>query len=581
MMLLEAASSASSGPSLSWLEAGMTMIATGLAFLLPRLGSGFFRQIERAFLPLARNQGLAVAVTGFIGLALRLAILPMMPVPKPFLPDDFSFLLSADTFAHGRLVNPTPALWVHFETMHESMTPTYASMYFPGQGLLLAAGQVLTGTPWFALLAATALMSAAICWMLQAWLPPGWALLGGLLSVLHLGLFSYWINTYTGAAQLAAIGGALVLGAYPRIVRHARYRDCVFLGLGAVLLAYTRPYEGVLLCLPILAALGFWAVRRNNPQRPPWPGLLRRAAIPVLLVGAAAAWLAYYDAKAFGNPLTLPYSVNRAQYAVAPYYVWQQPRPDPGYRHKVLRDFYYDNEMPMYRLLHNPATFVPFTAVKFGLCLLFFTGFALLPPLAMARRVALDRRTRMLAIGVLVLAAGMVIEIYMIPHYLAPFTSAFYALGLQATRHLRLWSWDGKPVGLGWVRMLIAVCVLMGGVRLFAAPLHLEAISLSNGGWNFNWYGPPPTFGDERSRIESHLEQLPGRHLAIVRYSARHELLNEWVYNSADMENAKVLWAREMSSPENKELIGYYKDRTVWLVEPDEHPAVIRPYAAP
>ena len=76
-------------------------------------------------------------------LLVRLAILPWFPIPHPFIPDDFSFLLAADTFAHGRLANPTPVMWVHFETIHVDMLPTYMSMYFPGQALVLAAGKVL------------------------------------------------------------------------------------------------------------------------------------------------------------------------------------------------------------------------------------------------------------------------------------------------------------------------------------------------------------------------------------------------------------------------------------------------------
>lgn len=561
--------------SLMMVEGALTVIAAGIAFCLPRLGSDIFSRIEQAFAKLARRRHLAVLTVGLTALLLRLAILPFCPIPLPFIQDDFSFLLAGDTFASGRLTNPTPAMWQHFESFQITMKPTYMSMYFPAQGLVLAAGKVLFGHPWIGILIVTALMCAAICWMLQAWLPPTWALLGGMIAVIRIGLFSYWIDTYSGGGSIAALGGALVLGALPRFMKTAQLRYALLMAAGMVLLALSRPYEGILLCVPVAIMLAHWILRGRN--RPSMRALFRATAAPLLLLVAGLAWMGYYDYRAFGSPLTPPYKVNRATYAVTPYYVWQSPRPEPVYRHKVMRDFYVGVELATFKKIHTPSGFVVQNIFKCARAFAFYSGILLLVPLIMLRRVLLDRRMRFLLLCMPLLIVGMSIETFLIPHYIAPFTAAFYAIGLQAMRHLRVWKPGGQPVGAAMVRLVVTVCIAMGGLRVFAVPLHFQLSGWPSAAWASTWHGPGH-LGMPRAQVESELERLPGKQLVIVRYSADHSTFDDWVYNAADIDNSKVIWAREMSDAENLELIRYYKDRKVWLVQPDLQPAGVSLY---
>jgi hypothetical protein len=573
------------------IEAGLTAIVFGLCFCLPGLGSSFFATIERSFGRLARRRRLSVALVGVTTLLLRLALLPIHPIPYPVYTDDFSFLFAADTFAHGRLTNPTPAMWTHFETMHIGMNPTYSSMFFPAQGLILAAGKVLFGHPWYGLLCVTALMCAAICWMLQAWLPPTWALLGGLLVVLRLGLFSYWINTYTGAGAVSALGGALVLGALPRLVKSARIRDALLLAIGMMVLANSRPYEGLLLCVPVAFALVRWIFFGKN--RPRGEALIRAAVPALMLIVAVGAWMAYYNYRNFGSPLTLPYTTDRATYAVAPHFIWESPSPEPIYRYQAIHDYYIKIELPEFQKIHSISGFLPQTMLKGVRMLLFYAEFALIPPLIMLRRVLLDRRIRFLVLCTLVLTIGLIAEAGIRPYYLAPFTAAFYAIGLQAMRHLKQWEPGGQPVGSTIQRWMVTLCIAMAALDVCAKPLHLGIPTSPGAGWACECLGPPQP-GAERANIVAKLERLPGKHLVLVRYSPNHDAGMEWVYNSADIDGSKVIWAREMDSghnsdqnsdqnadrnaDQNAELIRYYKDRQVWLVQPDAIPATLLPY---
>jgi len=561
-------------PSLILIEGSLTAIAIAISFCFPKLGSAWFSRIERAFRQLARRKSLSVAVVGLTAFFLRLALLPMCPIPLPFVPDDFSFLLAADTFASGRLTNPTPTMWPNLESIHVTMQPTYMSMYFPAQGLVLAAGKVLTGHPWFGNLVVTALMCASICWMLQAWLPPAWALLGGMLAILRLGLFSYWINTYFGAGSIVALGGALLLGGLPRFIKNARFRDAFWMAIGVVLLMISRPYDGMLLCIPVACYVVWWMFFGKN--RPAPAVLFRRTAAPLALIIAGAAWMAYYDYRLYGDPLTPSYSVNRAQYAMAPYFVWQSKRPEPAYKHKVIRDFYYLDELDSFNKIHSLSGFIPQTFLKAVRGILFYSGVVLLVPLIMVRRVFLDRRLRFLILCVFVVVAGQLVEIFLIPHYLAPLTAGFYAIGLQAMRHLRFWAPGGEPVGITLQRLLVTLCVFLAVLRAAAEPLHL-AIPIWPSAGAAEWYGPGIS-GTERAKIESDLEHLTGKQLAIVRYAPGHNPLDEWVYNAADIDNSKVVWAWDMDDTNNQKLIRYYKDRTVWLIEPDTMPASVSRY---
>jgi len=562
-----------------WIEFGLAALTVAMAFGFSDLGSGCFKPMERLQSRLAQGRGLAVVTVGIAALVARAALLPILPIPQPGVHDEFGYLLLADTFAHGRLTNPTHPMWVHFESFHIIWKPTYTAMFYPAQGLIMALGQALLGHPFWGVWLSVGLMCAAICWMLQGWMSPGWALLGGLLAVIRLGTFSYWANSYWGGA-VAATGGALVLGALPRIKRSQRVRDALLMGLGFAIVANSRPYEGLFFGLVVAGALAVWMLGKH---RPPLRLAMRQVLGPlVLLLALTASAMCYYFWRTTGSPWDTPFLVGVRTYYPASLFPWQPLRPIHVYHHAVMRKFCMDlitrhNESRTFAgmmkiSLNNLYTFAMFFLGP-ALSLPLLAAFATLPYGFSWRNISSSTGFLLLICGV-VLGSSLIPFSYS-PHYEAPIACALLCLVLRAMRRLR-----NRPAGLFIARGVPAICLVILVLRIGAKPLHLpEPLPRFQGGAPI-WCALSPT-NMERAAMLAELQQLPGRQLAIVHYGPNHDTsFHEWVYNEADIDRARVVWARDMGPAQNKELIDYFHDRRAWLVEADETPPRLSPYAA-
>ena len=561
------------------IEFGLVLVAVALAFSFPSLGSRWFEAGERALGRLAERPRLAVVVTGLSALAARAALLPILPIPVPAFHDEFCYLLAADTFAHGRLANPTHPLWVHFETFYVLWHPAYASMFPPAQGLIMAFGQVVLGHPFWGVWLSLGLMCAALCWMLQGWLPPKWALLGGLLAVIRLATFSYWANSYFGGA-VAATGGALVFGALPRLKQSLRVVDALLMGLGLAILANSRPYEGLVFSLPVGAALLAWMFGKS---RPPFRVSLSRVVLPVgLLLGLVAVFMGYYFWRVTGSPWRMGHQVYFEKYHMAPHFIGQPLLPMATYDHAVMKDFYLNYELPAWKQTRTVSGVVKLEISRVDQVWFFYLQPLLTLPLVMALAVLpygfswrqINPNTRFLLMAIGVGLAGISLEVHFLPHYLAPGTCLVFALVLGAMCYMRSWTWRQKSVGVAITR---AVPLIAGALLLLCAAWGSEFRPRDV--WPATWCSPSASmFMLDRARILAKLEQEPGRHVVIVRYSAGHQAGLDWVYNRADIDGSKVIWARDMGRERNAELLRYFQGRRIWLMEPDLTPPRLSTY---
>jgi hypothetical protein len=587
--------------------------------------------IERSVAQFARKRRLAIVAVGVLTILARVALLPWLYVPQPKVHDEFSYLLAADTFARGQLANPPHPMWMFFDTFHVIQHPVYASMYPPGQGMALAVGKLL-GQPWIGVLLSVAAMCMAFTWMLQAWVPEEWALLGGLLVWARFGAFSYWVNSYWGGA-VAAIGAALILGAFARLRERDSVPVALLLGLGAGILAISRPFEGAIFFAPIAAVLAWWGFRCKELGCR--TSIRKKILLPVALVLACfAAFVGYYNNRLTGSPVVFPHFMEQKMITGA-IFLWQHDKPPIAYANPQFDDFYH-NFLPSLYQASWPAAIGQwwYKSTDFWE---FFLGPALSVPFLALPWALLERRSRLLFVQVILCAVGLWIVVYYHAHYAAPLMAAVWVLLVQCMVKLRQFRLFGHAVGAGLTRLIVLFSLLIGPVYFVQASfplsnvafewLHrhaalalaisvlalflLRVITASRKAteahqWHAGaaiefvlvilivlqicnaqkaWYAEAYPYVDDvnepfRKPVEDRLAAMPGEHLVLVRYSKDHNSGEEYVYNGADIDRAKTVWAREIPGRDLTPLFQYFRNRDVWLYEPDEDDSTVRPYAA-
>jgi len=272
--------------------------------------------------------------------------------------------------------------------------------------------------------------------------------------------------------------------------------------------------------------------------------------------------MAFYNWRVTGSAVEFPYVVHERTYAVKPFFLWQQPRPMPEYRHEVIRAFQME-ELEIYTRQQTFAGFLHETRLKGKELFGFYLGRPAALLLVALPWVLRNRWMGFVALACAILGAGLLLETHTFAHYAAPATGLLFLLLVQSLRHIRLLRWRDFPVGriVVWAFPLICVYHLWSS---FALPIR----------------GFEPSWALRRGQLLAQLSQDGGRHLVIVRYGARHVAHDEWVYNEADIDRARVVWAREMDAVKNRELLQYFGDRRVWLLEVDADDPSLVPYPA-
>ena len=569
-------------------------------YYLPQIGRKFILGFPVSLAPLYRRPALLILAAALTPVLLRLALLPFLPAPSPAVMEEFNNLLQAHTYAEGRLSNPVHPLAVLLQAPQVIQWPHYMSTRPPLAGLFLYLGQVLFGSPFFGNLLSVGLTSAALCWMLLEWLPRRWAATGTVIVILGFCVFGYWVNSYWCPAP-NVLGAAILLALVPRIERQPQLWHAAFFIPAMALLAGIRPYENGVYTATVLLWIGIRFLQ------PPRRAMLGRAillfALPVcaggILIGGGLAW---YNLMTTGNPAVMPYSIWRQAQCFVPPFLWQALSTQPiafldhglaqfaAWEVEIVRPLkqgqlvaaiaIFSRQIITLRDQLGPMLLLPLlcwsprwfaarpkghwfiAAVAVVLGLLFASWLYFGLPLKLLLLFVLYKRWRNPGerLPIVLIAAGLLatsVSSFYMTIYFSVFLPPLILLAVGGLRYLTLWN---PRRGAGVAGMLVLGIFLFTGLQAFS-----RVSSNGMAGVSMSRVDEEPV--RDRGMLLNLVEQEKGRQLVLVRNLVIDEPIHELIWNDADVDRQRIVWARDLKAEWSAAAIRYFQPSKVWLVE--------------
>jgi hypothetical protein len=467
--------------------------------------------------------------------------------PEPKTPEDYARILGAENFAAGRVVSPAYAGDFFLQTYLTLTEPARFPALPPLPSLLLAAG-IRLGDPAYGLWVTMGLFVASGAWMLMAFAPSRWVIVGSLFLVFWYGALSYWGQTYSSAAALG-IGVNLSFGGIRRFWRTRQSYEIIWLGLGMLWIWFCSPIV-FFFAIPIpIFLLGRYCLGKRK---------IGPVLILMIFGFIGILFQLTYNRSTTGSWGTSPSTLYEETYDRNPFFVWQKPVLPPEY------DFW---RMEQYDFLVGevnaklkpPVGMIWMERIKDSLmfyaglpCLFLFAG-------ALWLKHSFWCRIFLWSAGIALLPAIVILPFDI--SYTAPLATSFLLLTIWCLRRIGVTRRRNR-----WLLPQGVVCFVLFiffSCALYRGDGHAPSKVISEAAFH-------------RKEIIKHLEKESGSHLVLIRYDPLVAPEIEYVYNGAEPAKQKIIWARWHETRSLVPLFELCEGRKFWMltVKPTGRPTL-------